>query len=193
MAARDDNLATVYAGALLELAFEKGVHAEVLAELRALGEILRQVPRFVTFLNTPNIGREVKKDLVDRVLGGQFSDATQNFLRVVIDKRRQAHLGAMIVAFEDGYHARMGEVVVLVTSAAALVDAQRKRLAAALKRRLDKEIILDERVDPRLLGGMVLRVGDSRIDGSLRSRLESIGARLTAARFRSEDYYEDQG
>jgi len=193
VAKRDDSLAHVYAGALLDLAFEKGVHAEVLAELKAFEQVLGRVPQFVAFLNTPRIRREAKADVLAKVFGNRVSDYTLNFFRVVVDKRRQHLLPKMIAAFVDGYHERMGEVVVQVQSAVALEDGQKQRLARALKKKFDKEVILEERVNPRLLGGLVMRVGDTRIDGSLRSRLEAVGARLEAARVRSQDVYEDQG
>lgn len=193
MAAHDETLAQTYADALLELTWEKGVHAEVLAELREFGEVLAREEGFRAFLNTPRIRQQVKKEVVEKVFGAVVSDYTLNFLRIVIDKRRQAHLPRMIEAYEAGYHERAGELVVKVETAAPLEPAQADRLKRALKKKYDKEIILRERLNERLLGGLVLRVGDARIDGSLRTRLEAIGARLEGARFRSEDYYEDQG
>lgn len=193
MGARDEAIASVYATSLLDLAFEKAVHAEMLAELRGFDQVLEREPSFTAFLGTPNIRREVKKDLVTRVFGPKVSDFTLNFLKVVIDRRRQANLRQIIRAFIDGYHQRMGELVVKVQSAVPLGDAQRGRLTSALKSKFEKEVVLEERVSPRILGGLVLQVGDTRIDGSLRSRLETIGARLEATRFRSQDYYEDQG
>ncbi|MBX3465795.1 MAG: ATP synthase F1 subunit delta [Planctomycetes bacterium] len=193
MGARDETLANVYATALLDLAFEKGVHAEILAELRAFDQVLEAEPQFASFLNTPNIAREKKKGVVTRVFGPKVSDFTLNFLKVVIDKRRQQVLRPMIREFIAGYHQRMGEMVVKVQTAVPLAEGQRARLTSALKAKFDKEVVLEERVSPRILGGLVLQVGDTRIDGSLRSRLETIGARLEGTRFRSQDYYEDQG
>jgi F-type H+-transporting ATPase subunit delta len=189
--ARDETLANVYATSLLDLAFEKGVHAEILSELREFGRVLDGEPDFVTFLDTPNIRRDVKKDLIIRVFGSKLSDFTLNFLKVVIDKRRQVHLRQMIQAFVAGYHLRMGEQVVKVQTAVALEGPQRARLTKALKAKFDKEVVLEERVNPHLLGGLVLQVGDTRVDGSLRTRLQTIGAKLKATRFRSQDYYED--
>ena len=191
MGARDESLANVYANALLDLAFEKGVHGEVLAELRAFREVLRTMPEFDAFLGTPNVRQEAKKEVVQKVFGGQISDATLHFLLTVIGKRRQGHLASMVDAFEQGYHERMGELVVHVATAVGLQQKQRDTLTKLLKAKFAKEIILDERTDERLLGGLVLRVGDSRIDGSLSTRLATIGARLSATRFRSEEYYED--
>lgn len=191
MGARDETLAHVYANALLELAFEKGVHAEVLAELKEFDRVLDRETQFADFLYAPNIRQDVKKDVVQKVFGGGFSDVTLNFLKVVIDKRRQSHLRTIIADFEEGYHERMGELVVQVLSATELRSDQRKRLSAALKQKFNKDVILEESVKPALLGGLVLKVADRRIDGSLRSRLETIGARLSTARFQNEDYYED--
>lgn len=191
MGARDETLANVYATSLLDLAFEKGVHAEILSELREFGRVLDGEPDFVTFLDTPNIRRDVKKDLITRVFGPKVSDFTLNFLKVVIDKRRQVHLRQMIQAFIAGYHLRMGEQVVKVQTAVALEGPQRARLTKALKAKFDKEVVLEERVNPHLLGGLVLQVGDTRVDGSLRTQLQTIGAKLQATRFRSQDYYED--
>jgi F-type H+-transporting ATPase subunit delta len=187
----DDTLPNVYANALLELTFEQGVAQEVLAELRALRQVLEANPNFRTFLHTPHIEQEVKKGVVERVFGGQLSDITHNFVRVVIDKRRQLYLERIIEAFEAGYHVRMDELVVRVTSATPLQKSQRDKLHSVLKSKFKKEVYLEEKVNERLLGGLVLRVGDDRIDGSLRSRLETIGSRLAGVRFGSEDYYED--
>lgn len=187
----DDTLPQVYAKALLDLTFQKGVAQEVLAELRTFREVLAQNEDFRTFLHTPHIRQEVKKGVVDRVFGGQLSDITLNFIRVVIDKRRQLYLSRIIEAFEEGYHVRMDELVVRVRSAVALQASQRSKLLAVLKDKFKKEIHLEEGVDERLLGGLVLRVGDARIDGSLRTRLQAVGSRLAATRFRSGDYYED--
>jgi F-type H+-transporting ATPase subunit delta len=191
LSAKDENLAHVYANALLDLAFEKGVHAEILAELKAFGQALEADPQFAAFLNTPRIRADVKKDVITKTFGRQVSDFTLNFIKVTIDKRRQVHLPAMIRAFVQGYHERMNELVVRVQTAVPLEAGQRGRLTKALKAKFDMEVVLEERVSPRILGGLVLQVGDSRIDGSLRSRLETIGARLEATRIRSHDYYED--
>jgi F-type H+-transporting ATPase subunit delta len=186
-----ETLARIYSDALLELAFEKGAHAEVLAELRDFVALLAKEPEFDAFLGTPSIRPNTKKAVLESVFGGQVSEITMNFLKVIVDRRRQDVLQLMVRTFENGYHDRMGEVVVGVNSAVSLSDAQRSKLLSLLKSKLEKEIVLEERVDTRLLGGLVIRVGDRRIDGSLKSRLESVGASLEGLRLHSEDYYEN--
>lgn len=190
MGARDESLAQVYATALLDLAFERGVHAEILGELKGFDQVLAENEQFADFLYAPNLRQDVKKDVLQKAFGG-FSDVTLNFLRVVIDKRRQLSLRGIIAAFVEGYHERMGELVVQVFSAAELTDDQRSRLSASLKKKYNMDVILHEQVKPDLLGGLVLKVADERIDGSLRTRLETIGSRLNSIRLNSEDHYED--
>lgn len=189
--AGDESLAHVYATALLDLAFDKGVHTEVLAELREFGAILERETLFASFLNTPKVREEAKQDVIRKVFGGVLSDLTLHFLLVAIEKKRQFYLPQIITAYVAGYHDRMGELVVDVKSAAPLNDKQRDRLRALLGKKHQQEIILREKVDATLLGGLVIQVGDSRVDGSLRTRLSAIGSRLQGARFVSEDYYED--
>lgn len=187
----DESLASVYATALLDLAFDKGVHGEVLAELREFGALLESEELFASFLNTPKVREDAKQELIKKVFGGVLSDLTLHFLLVTIEKKRQFHLPAIVEAFVSGYHERMGELVVDVASATALDDKQRDRLRALLGKKHQQEIILRERIEEGLLGGLVIQVGDSRVDGSLRTRLEAIGERLRAARFVGEDLYED--
>lgn len=189
--ASDESLAHVYATALLELAFSRGVHAEVLAELNEFGSILAGEPLFASFLNTPKVREEAKQDVIRKVFGEVLSDLTLHFLLVTIEKKRQFYFPQILAAYQAGYHERLGELVVDVKSAAALTDKQRERLRALLAKKHQQEIILREKVDEGLLGGLVIQVGDSRVDGSLRTRLQAIGSRLQGARFVSEDYYED--
>ena len=186
----DESLANVYASALLDLAFAKGVHGEVLAELREFGALLESEGLFASFLNTPKVREDAKQELIKKVFGGVLSDLPLHFLLVTIEKKRQFYLPQIVEAFIAGYHERMGELVVDVVTATALDDKQRDRLRALLGKKHQQEIILRERIEESLLGGLVIQVGDSRVDGSLRTRLEAIGERLRAARV-SEDLYED--
>ena len=191
MAVREETIAKVYANALLDLSFEKGVHREVLAELEEFARILEGEELFSQFLGAPQIRPQIKKDVLEKVFGAGISEITLNFLKIVIEKRRQHALAAMIEAFVSGYHDRMGELVVNVDTAVPLHSKARERLLKTLRAKFNKEILLQEHVREHLLGGVVIRVGDSRIDGSLRSRLQTIGSRLDSIRLQSEDYYED--
>lgn len=192
MAARGDAVVRVYSDALLELAFEKGVHAEVLHELQELERIPRD-GKLREFLSSPRIRTQAKKDVIEKVFGGMLSDITLNFLKLLLDRGRELHLRDIIKAYIDGCHQRMGELVVVAESAVPLTSPQREWVQRAVthRRHKGKDILLEERVRPALLGGLVLTAGDQRIDGSLRAKLNEIGSRLAAMRLRSEELYED--
>ena len=193
--AKGDSAAYVYAEALLSLAFEKGVPGEVRRDLEEIQRILAEDVHTRNFFVTPRIGREQKNEVIDRVFGGRVTDYVKNFLKLVVDKGRAALLEKIIEAFIAGYHERQGELVAKVQSSQPLDDDEREGLKAAIKKRFTKkgvnEVILEERTDPALLGGIVLRVGDEFYDGSLRSRLDAARDRLLATRLRAEEIYED--
>lgn len=190
-----DSVAHVYAAALLELAFDKGVPAEVLRDMRELGRILHDDKKALAFLVTPNIRKESKRAVIDRALGGRVSEIVQNFIKVVVDKGRAQALLDIIRMFVQMYHERQGELMVKVQSAQPLEDDERDKLRGALKKKFGPkgytEVVLDEKVDPKLLGGIIVRTGDSLYDGSLRTRLAAIGERLRAGRLKIEEVYED--
>jgi F-type H+-transporting ATPase subunit delta len=189
-----DTVAQVYASSLLEIAFSKGVPGEVLRDIEEIGRILKKEPRVLAFLITPNIKKDAKRQVIDRAFGGRVAEVVQNFLKVVVDKGRAVALPEIIRAFVASYHERQGELVVNVRSAHPLDDDERDRIRAALKKKYAgqwNEFLLEERVDPALLGGLVLRTGDNVYDASLRTRLTAIGDRLRASRFKNEETYED--
>ncbi len=190
-----DAVAQVYAQALLELAFSKGVPAEVLRDVQEIGRILRDDPRSFRFLVAPNIRQEAKRTVVDHAFGGRVAEVVQNFLKVVIDKGRAQELPGIVDAFIAMYHERQGELVVQVSAAQALDDDEREKLKGAIKKKYRAqgytEVLLEEKVDARLLGGVIVRTGDSLYDGSLRTRLAAVGDRLRQGRLKIEDVYED--
>lgn len=187
---KQENVANVYAEALIELAYEKGTPAEILADLKEVGRALKADPRALVFLVAPHIRRDAKKQVIDHAFGGKVSDIVTNFLKVLVDKGRQDLLPMLIERFEGLYHDRQGETVVSVKAAVALEDRERDKLKQSLKRRLKREIILEERVDPALLGGLVIRVGDTVVDGSLRHRLAVLSGRLEDSRLHTTEVFE---
>ena len=190
-----DTVAQIYASALLELAFSKGLPAEVLRDVREIGKLLESDRRSFAFLVTPNIRKEAKRQVIDRAFGGRVHEAVQNFIKVVVDKGRAQALPDIVRSFIQMYHERQGELMVKVATAHPLEDDQRDKLRAVLKKKFASkgytDVILDERVDAKLLGGVVVRTGDNLYDNSLKTRLSAIGERLRAGRLKVEEAYED--
>ena len=192
--------ARVYATSLLELAEAAGGDekiAETGEQLAAVVEIVHSDPQFAEFLRSPIVKRSSRGDSIRRMLDGQVSDLLLRFLLVLNDKGRLGRLADVSAAFEEILNERFGKVEVDVfTVDGRLDDAQVGLLAGKIRSKLGKEPVFHQYKDPSLIGGLVLRVGDQLIDGSVRGRLrglrESLLGRGTAAiRSGGESFYSE--
>ena len=173
-----DAIARVYAQSLLELAEAAGGNekvAETSEQLHAIVEIVRAEPAFAEFLRSPIVKRSNRGASLQRILDGQVSDLLLRFVLVLNDKGRLARLSDIAAAFEELLNERFGRVEVDVfTVEGHLDDAQMSLLSEKIRTRLGKEPVFHQYSDPSLLGGLVLRVGDQLIDGSVRGRLRDL-------------------
>jgi F-type H+-transporting ATPase subunit delta len=180
---RSQIIARNYAETLLELARRNGGQRTV-EEFGTAMELLAAVvddARVREFLATPAIDPATRKAALRTALGKQVPELFLRFVMVVVDKRRQALLGD--VAHE--YRALVDEMTGRVRVAVAIShepDAKlQKQITAALAERLGREVIPTFTVDPDLLGGMVVRVGDEILDGSVRSYASGLRRRMMDA------------
>ncbi len=134
--------------------------------------------RVKALLQNPTVSADRVVDLVAGIAGDLADDEGRNFLRVLAANRRIALLPQIIEQFEKLRSEVENTLDVHVTTAYALDDAQRARLAASLGRRFGREIRLHETVDATLVGGAVVRAGDLVIDGSLKGRLEQLASQM---------------
>jgi F-type H+-transporting ATPase subunit delta len=168
----------VYAEALLAVAEEQGIADEVLDELNALAGLAVENRELETFLASPLVESEVRTRTLEKLLRGRASDLLVDALQVINRKGRLELLPEIAAAYRQEHRRLRGRVQVFVTSAVPLSDALRARLREAAARFAGKAPELFESVDPELLGGMVVRVGDERIDSSIRTRLRDLGRAL---------------
>ena len=169
------SLAGRYASALFELASEAGTVSAVESDLDRLDAALAESADLRALTTNPEISRAAKGAAVEGVaalLG--LSQLTQKFLAVLAENRRLSALKDMIRAFRAIAAAQRGEVTAEVTSAHALTDAQLDQLKQKLTQREGRTVKLSSKVNPDLLGGLVVTIGSRRIDGSIRSRLNSL-------------------
>ena len=169
------SLAGRYASALFELASEAGTVSAVESDLETLAEALHESPELRALIKNPEVSREA----LGRVLAGlggtlTLAELTRNFLGVLAQNRRAGELPAVIRAFQSIAAAQRGEVTAEVASANALTDEQLATLEQKLRARQGRTVKLKTRVDPDLLGGLVVTIGSQRIDSSIRSRLNSL-------------------
>src|SRR5690242_36224 len=172
-------VARIYAQALLAAAEKRGQAQEVLDELESLvHDVFAAAPQFEGFLASRAISRKRKPPVIRSALQGRASDVFLNFLLVLNDHERLDLLRPILSAYRGLYEERTHRIRVRVKSAAPLPDDQRQRLEQELRTAFQREPILETRVDPDLLGGLVVQVGDWVYDGSVRSRLANLRNQL---------------
>jgi F-type H+-transporting ATPase subunit delta len=177
--AGSQRIAHVYAEALLAAAARQNQTEQVLDELSSLiDDLFRADPQFEAFLASGAISRKAKAEVIHRTFDGRASDAFRNFLLVLNDHQRLEVLRGIRDAAREMFDERAGRMRVFVTSAVPLPDDQRERLRQELRSKYHKEPVLTTRVDPTLLGGLVVRVGDWLFDGSVRARIQDIEKQL---------------
>lgn len=180
---RAEIIARNYAETLLTLAERQGPDGlESFGQAaETLAALVQGDPRMRQFLETPRVTPDQKKAALQQALGGRAPEMFVRFVMVLTDKRRQALLPEIAAAYRDLVDERMGRVRVQVTISHAPDAALQAEIGNALADRLGKTVIPTFAVDPELLGGMVVRVGDQILDGSVRTRAAQLRRRLLAA------------
>jgi len=177
---RDETVSRNYAEALVELA-ERHEGLDVFGEgIEAVSRLVNENPEIRRFLETPRIDAARKKEVLRRAFEGEVPKQLLNFLLVVIDKRRQRLLRSIARHYHELVDEKQNRVHVDVTLARAADDAIREELGHRLTGLLGKTAVPHVRVDPAILGGIVVRTGDTIYDGSLRRRMERMRQQLLA-------------
>lgn len=175
-------LGTVYAKALIGAAEKAGVTDRVVAELDSLvSDVLARLPSLTATLESPKVPFDVKSAMLDKAFRGKMSDETLHFLKVLTRRGRFDCIRAVRQAVRKIVNDLRGRIEVLLTSAQPIDAATRDLVVAKLRTALGREIDLRTKVDPHVLGGMVLRVGDTVYDGSLANQLSRLRTELVAA------------
>jgi F-type H+-transporting ATPase subunit delta len=168
-------LAAVYAEALLGAAGDSAAGDNVLAELDSLvTDVFQNDPSLEEFFASPVVPAHVKETAIDRICDGRASDLFRDFLKVLNHHGRLELVRLVAQGLRHLIDDRARRIRVLVRTAVPLADDQRQRLTQFIHDALNLEPVLDLKVDPALLGGLVVRVLDWQFDGSVRSRLQTI-------------------
>lgn len=174
----ETGLAQRYGQALFGAALSAGVENEVGEDLMGLQTIQSEDRVVARMLEAPNIGDDEKHDFFDRVFKGRANDLTVRFFHLLLDKRRTLISTDAAEAYLELLRAHRGEVKARVTSAGPLEEAEAEKLRTALEKRTGKKIEIDSHVDPAVLGGLVVIMGDQILDGSVRTQLREVREKL---------------
>ena len=174
-------VARVYAEALLDVAEQKDLADDVGDELNALvGDVFVRAPEVEQELASPIIKRTAKGPLLEATFKGKVSDVMLSFLNVLNGKDRLGLLRHVEAAYRELLDHRAKRVRVLVRSAVALSAEQTEKLRQTVGVAHGREPVIVAKIDPTLLGGMVVQVGDEVFDSSVRTRIDNIRNQLLA-------------
>ena len=171
----DQRVAARYAKSLLDLGQEQGILEMVKQDMDLLGQVVGDSRELRLLLRNPIVKHDKKLAILTALFQGKVSDLTMRFFTLLTQKNREGALESVAIEFKVQYNALRGIQTAEVTSATALTPALRAQMRQEVTRqsgRLDVELV--ENVDPDLIGGFVLRVGDRQLDDSVRSGLRKI-------------------
>ena len=164
-------LAAIYGQALFEAARDAGIQDSVASELISVRDILAKDPRIGIFLETPVIAFEDKRKVIDASFKS-YSPVTRNFLLVIAQRGRATMINQIVEAYSEFANTVANIATIEVQTARPLEADERERVQRVMGEKLKKMIQLDERVNPELMGGMVLVHEDKMWDSSLRRKLD---------------------
>lgn len=170
-----------YANALADVALAQGAADAAVKQLADFAAAFGVSAELRNFLSSPAVARDAKHGVIEKIAARVGAGKIiRNFLFVIADHQRSHVLPEIVAAFQDVIRQRQGIAEAEISSAVELSAAQKKRFAQSLERLTGKKIQAKYSLDPALLGGAVVRVGDTIYDGSVRNSLNEMRARLVA-------------
>ena len=170
-----------YGDALFELAVEEDKLDTLLEEAEAAERVLKENDEFVKLMCHPKLDAEEKAALLENVFKGRVSEEFMGFLQTVEAKGRFKEILAILGHFVESSREYKGIGMAYVTSAVALTDPEKKALEDKLLETTSyKSFVMDYKVDPSLVGGLVIRIGDRVVDSSIKTKLGQMAKSLSA-------------
>ena len=168
-----------YAQALFEVGEETQTTSELYQELKQLVDILNENKDLYNFLKSPLIGREDKKNVMKNIFENQLSKNMNNFLKIVIDKDRISTIGNIQESYKNLLNDKNNILEGTVITAVGLNEKEIKDLEKNLSTKYNKNVTLTNVVDETILGGVLVKLGNEEIDGTVKTRLSKMKKQLS--------------
>lgn len=169
-----------YGDALFELAVETGQMDELLAEVRAVAQVLRENGELAKLMNHPKIVKEEKIEFLEGIFKGRVSDELLGLMRMLVSKNHFNEMDSVFAYFIDQVKEYKNIGTAYVTSAFPLSDAQKSQVQEKLLATTKYvSFEMNYEVDSSLIGGMVIRIGDRVVDSSIRTKLQGLSRELS--------------
>ena len=171
-----------YAGALFEIVEARGTVDKVEAELETVSTAVANVDDLRKVLNHPQISKEDKKALLEKIFKDEVSAEVLNLLKVIVDHGREPILPDLKNEFTAIADEARGIVEMTVTTASPLAEEDETKLADAFSSHLGKKLRIRTKVDPSVIGGVLVKIGNRLYDGTLAGKLDRFSKELKASR-----------
>lgn len=164
-----------YARSLMSLAKELGTVEAIHEDMQLVANTCVGSHDLMVLLKSPVIKGDKKAAVLGKIFGGKIGEVTTRFMGILVRKGRESMLPMVAAAFNELYKKEQGIITAEIVSAVALTDEAREKVRAlAMAKYPGKTIQLVEKVDPHLIGGVIIRVGDEQYDGSVSRRLSDL-------------------
>jgi F-type H+-transporting ATPase subunit delta len=173
----DSKISVRYSRALFQSAVEKGILGKVDHDMKLILEVCR-IPEVAGFLKSPIIVPSKKTEILHKLLGENVQDITLSLIDIVVKNGRERSLPAIARVFISETLKYNGVTDSLLTTAVKVDDEVRERIVSLIEEIFKTKISLNDSVDPDIIGGFVLRVGDNYVDASIRNKLRKIRKEL---------------
>ena len=166
--------ARLYGGSLFQLAAEEGQDTQILAELDTVATLFKGSPEYLRLLSTPSLPKKERTGLLDEALRGQVHPYLLNFTKLLCDEGLLGELGGCARAYRVAYNKAHGILEATAVAAVALTAEQTQKLHDRLEQITGKQVDLQVKVDPAVLGGIRLDMDGVQLDGTVKNRLEAL-------------------
>lgn len=174
----DGKISTRYAKALFEAAADMDALDKICSDMRKIQKICTESREFVLFIDNTLIGRSKKEKILKEIFAGKIEPLTWNFILLLIRKNRESYLPAICRNFADRYRKNKNIIPVTVTTAGKLSPETALKIKQHLTEQTGGTIELFEKVNPVIIGGLILQIGDYQYDGSITRQLKRVKENL---------------
>jgi len=175
---KGSKVAARYAKSLLEITIEKGMVDQVANDMSHLYDTQAENKDLVSLFNSPVVSSAKKNEVLKEVFA-QFEGLTASFVSMVVNKGRENHLPQIAYSFIQQVKEHKGIVPVELISAVALDDSTKKNIFSKIESSVKGTLEVSETIDPSIIGGFIVKMGDRRIDASVSSQLNKLKQSLT--------------
>ncbi|MBO3444041.1 F0F1 ATP synthase subunit delta [Clostridium sp. CCUG 7971] len=168
-----------YAEALFQVGEETNSTTKLYEELNAVVDTLKSNQDFYGVLKSPLVGKGDKKELLEKVFEGQISSSLNNFLKIMADKDRVSAIEAIQKSFKELLNEKNNIIEGIAITAVSMSQEEIKQLEAKLSSKYNKNVTLENKVDESTIGGVLVRLGNEEIDGTVKARLANMKNQLS--------------